>query len=134
MRQSLPITNTTNDNINHNGAGDISSASSIRGISPRGSTPYLHMQQQTHPLNTTQKSLSPQPQPHPPPPPSNMMTSAVPHRMTSPSPNMRVPPLMSAVNPMTAPVAQVAPVPRGYDHGQSQSHSQVKISGLIFCS
>ena len=32
---------------------------------------------------------------------------------------------------MTAPVAQVAPVPRGFDHNQNQPMSQVKKS--VFC-
>ena len=114
----------TNDNMNGLNSGDGSSSGSIRGLSPRGNTPRLHPHQQ---YNTTQIQLSPQPQPHSHLPANGPGTvgGAAQHRMTSPAPSMRVPPLMSAVSPMTAPVAQVAPVPRGFDHTQTQSLSQV---------
>ena len=114
----------TNDSMNGPNSGDGSSSGSIRGLSPRGNTPCLHTHQQ---YNTTQIQLSPQPQQHSHIPSNGPGTvgGAAQHRMTSPAPSMRVPPLMSAVSPMTAPVAQVAPVPRGFDHTQNQSLSQV---------
>ena len=100
-----------------------SSSSSTRGISPRGLNHHNHSQ-----FNSANMQL---PSQHPP---SNsapgMMGGGAAHRMTSPAPSMRVPPLMSAVSPMTAPVAQVAPVPRGFDHNQNQPMSQVKKSAF----
>ena len=112
----------SNDSMNGTNSRDGSSPGSVRGLSPRGNTPHIHTHQQ---FNTTQIQLSPQPQQHPPSNSPGMVAGAVQHRMTSPAPSMRVPPLMSAVSPMTAPVAQVAPVPRGFDHNQTQSLSQV---------
>ena len=106
--------------------GDGSSSGSVRGLSPRSTNSLLHTHQQE--FNSTQIQLSTQQQqqqhPHPSPNGSGMVAGAS-HRMPSPAASMRVPPLMTAVSPMSAPVAQVAPVPRGFDHTQSQSMSQV---------
>lgn len=126
IRQCQPMDSNTNDSMNGTNSGDGSSPASGRGLSPRGNTPRLHTHQQ---FNTTQIQLSPQQQQqqhsHPPANGPGIVGGGAQHRMTSPAPSMRVPPLMSAVSPMTAPVAQVAPVPRGFDHMQTQSLSQV---------
>ena len=106
--------------------GDGSSSGSVGGLSPRGSSSRLHTHQQQ--FNSAQIQLpTPQQQqqhPHHSSNGSGMLAGAA-HRMPSPGASMRVPPLMTAVNPMAAPVAQVAPVPRGFDHTQAQSMSQV---------
>ena len=103
-----------------------SSSSSTRGLSPRGPNHHNHLQ-----FNSANMQLPSQQSQHPPSNSAGMMAGGAAHRMPSPAPRMRGPPLMSAVSPMTAPVAQVAPVPRGFDHNQNQPMSQVKKS--VFC-
>ena len=107
--------NNTNEYKNGSIYGDGSSSnSSTRGLSLRGPN---------HPINHSQfnsKNIQLPTQQHPP------IAGGTAHRMPSPAPSMRVPPLMTAVNPMTAPVAQVAPVPRGFDQNQNQPISQVE--------
>ena len=128
MRQCPTMENNSLDMKNGPNCGDGSSSGSVRGLSPRGSSSHLHTHQQQ--FNSTQIHLPTQQQQqqqqhhHLSSNGSGMVAGAA-HRMPSPGASMRVPPLMSAVSPMTAPVAQVAPVPRGFDHTQTQSMSQV---------
>ena len=131
MRQCPTMENNSLDM--KNGVGDGSSSSSVRGLSPRGShSQRLHPQHQQQQFSSSAQQLQLQPtqqQQHPRPSSNNgagmVAGAAAQHRMPSPGASMRVPPLMSAVSPMTAPVAQVAPVPRGFDHTHTQSMSQV---------
>ena len=119
-RQSTAMENNANEYKNGSICGDGSSSnSSARGLSPRGPGNHNNHSQ----FNSTNIQLPSQP--HPPSNSSGIMAGGSAHRMPSPAPSMRVPPLMSAVSPMTAPVAQVAPVPRGFDHNQNQPMSQV---------
>ena len=121
-RQCLPMDNNSNDNKLTSNPIDGRSA---RGLSPRDNNAQsVHANQQ---YNSTQIQLPNQSQQvhsHTPNAGSGIVPGTV-HRMPSPAASMRVPPLMSAVSPMTAPVAQVAPVPRGFDHSQNQNMSQV---------
>ena len=119
-RQCTAMENNANEYKNGSICGDgSSSSSSARGLSPRGPGHHNNHSQ----FNSTNIQLPSQP--HPPSNSSGIMAGGSAHRMPSPAPSMRVPPLMSAVSPMTAPVAQVAPVPRGFDHNQNQPLSQV---------
>ena len=121
-RQCLPLDNNSTDNKVTSNPIDGRSA---RGLSPRDNNAQsVHPNQQ---YNSTQIQLPNQTQQvnsHTPNAGSGIVPGTV-HRMPSPAASMRVPPLMSAVSPMTAPVAQVAPVPRGFDHSQNQNMSQV---------
>ena len=121
-RQCLPLDNNSTDNKVTSNPIDGRSA---RGLSPRdNNSQSVHANQQ---YNSTQIQLPNQTQQvnsHTPNAGSGIVPGTV-HRMPSPAASMRVPPLMSAVSPMTAPVAQVAPVPRGFDHSQNQNMSQV---------
>ena len=119
-RQCTAMENNANEYNNGSICGDGSSSnSSVRALSPRGPGHHNNHSQ----FNSTNIQLPSQP--HPPSNSSGIMAGGSAHRMPSPAPSMRVPPLMSAVSPMTAPVAQVAPVPRGFDHNQNQPMSQV---------
>ena len=98
---------------------------SARGLSPRDNNPQgVQANQQYNSAQIQLPNQSQQVHSHAPNAGSGIAPGAV-HRMPSPAASMRVPPLMSAVSPMTAPVAQVAPVPRGFDHSQNQNMSQV---------
>ena len=128
IRQGLSMESNSNDIQNGPNSGTGSASGSVRGLSPRESTPRLHTTHQQFNSAQIQLQQAQQQQQHSQQPPSNGsigMVGGTTHRMPSPAPSMRVPPLMSAVSPMTAPVAQVAPVPRGFDHTQTQSMSQV---------
>ena len=126
-RSGASIENNANELKSGSICGDgTSSNSSTRGLSPRGLNHHNNHSQ----FNSSNIQLPSQP--HPPSNTSGLMAGGSAHRMPSPAPSMRVPPLMSAVSPMTAPVAQVAPVPRGFDHNQNQPMSQVNSYHYFF--
>jgi len=126
IRQCPSMENNIHDIQNGPHCGDGSASGSVGGLSPRENTPRLLTTHQQ--FNSTQIQMPTQSRQHNSTTPSNGsvgMVGVASHRMPSPAPSMRVPPLMTAVSPMTAPVAQVAPVPRGFDHTQTQSMSQI---------